>query len=266
MPPEPPNKSLDTEDPEPRIPFHFHGEAHAFSARFHRPIHFPIEAQASVSLPTIGGHAQSRVENFVGDHLVRFSAAHCHVSGSWMNKEVVTTHATATIEGLNILDFVTADRIVARLTSEHRVGDPEGHFIALGSTFEGLKIAGHDVKVTLRHELFVNCRTLAALREHLAKDKEPDKITDISTDRIALCSLAEDIDVKFPGLTKRGHILKIEHFGELAIAEVFAAFGTRTLTMLRFKLGSPSGGSGTVTEATTNGQPVPPAGPGPSGN
>ena len=265
MSPQLPNKPLNTEngeDPEQRIPFHFHGEAHALSARFHRPIHFPIEAQASVSLPTIGGHAQSRVENFVGDHLVRFKAAHCHVSGSWMNKEVVTTHATATIEGLNILDFVTADRIVARLTSEHHTGVREGHFLALGSTFEGLKIAGHDVKVTLRHELFVNSKTFAALREQLAKDREPDKIS-VTDDGVALCSLAEDIDVKFPGLKKRGHILQIEHFGELAIAEVFAAFGTRTLTMLRFKLGSPSGGSGTVTEATTNGQPLPPT---PSGN
>jgi hypothetical protein len=249
--------------PEQRIPFHFHGEAHALSARFHRPIYFPIEAQASVSLPTIGGHARSRVENFVGDHLVRFTSAHCHVSGSWMNEKVATTHATATIEGLNILDFVTAERIVARLTSEHRVGDPEGHFIALGSSFEGLKIAGHDVKVTLRHELFVKSKTFGALRVHLARDREPDKITDITTDRVALCSLAEDIDVEFPGLEKRGHILTIEHFGEIAIAEVFAAFGTRTLTMLRFRLGSPSGGSGTVTEATTNGQPYPPV---PSGS
>jgi len=243
-----PRNTSDGKDPERHIPFHFHGEAHAFSARFHRPIHIPIEAQASVSLPTIGGHARSRVENFVGDHLVRFKAAHSHVSGSWMDNKVATTHATASIEGLNILDFVTADRIVARLTSEHAVGDPEGHFI---------------VKVTLRHELFVENRTFGALREQLAKDREPDKITDITTDRVALCSLAEDIDVKFPGLKKRGHILQIEHFGEIAIAEVFAAFGTRTLTMLRFRLGSPSGGSGTVTEATTNGQPAPPT---PSGN
>jgi hypothetical protein len=265
MSPQPPKKPLNTEngeDPEPRIPFHFHGEAHALSARFHRPIHFPIEAQASVSLPTIGGHARSRVENFVGDHLVRFTAAHCHVSGSWMNKEVATTHATATIEGLNILDFVTADRIVARLTSEHHVGNPEGHFIALGSTFEGLKIAGHDVKVTLRHDLFIDCKTFPEFKKRVEKDAKPDKIS-VTDDGVALCSLAEDIDVKFPGLKKRGHILQIDHFGELAIAEVFAAFGTRTLTMLRFKLGSPSGGSGTVTEATTNGQPSPPV---PSGN
>src|SRR5258708_9491184 len=173
MSPKPPNKPLNTEngeDPEQRIPFHFHGEDHAFSARFHRPFHFPIEAQASVSLPTIGGHARSRVENFTGDHLVRFTAAHCHVSGSWMNNEVATTHATATIEGMNILDFVTAERIVARLTSEHHVGDPEAHFIALGSTIEGLTIAGHDVKVTLRLDLFIECRTFNEFKKRVEKD------------------------------------------------------------------------------------------------
>src|SRR5260370_12670376 len=130
----PPNKPSNTEngeEPEQGIPFHFHGEAHAFSATFLRPIPFPIEAQASVSLPSIGGHARSRVENFVGDHLVRFKAAHSHVSGSWMDNKVATTHATATIEGLNILDFVTPDRIVARLTSDHLVLNPYRHFIPL---------------------------------------------------------------------------------------------------------------------------------------
>ncbi len=257
------NKTASANESKQRIPFHFHAEAHAFSGTFHRPVLYPIAAQASVSLPTIGGHAHSRVENFRVDGLVRFTAASSHVSGSWQNDEIITTHSTAVIEGLNILDFITADRIVARLTSEHRVGDPEGHFLALGSTFEGLKIAGHPTTVTLRHELLVDCKDFAALRDRLAKDKKPDKIS-VTTDGVALCSLAEDINVQFPGLHKEGHILKIDHFGEISFAEVFAAFGTRTLTMLRLKLGSPNGGNGTVVECTTNGQPMPP--PGPSGN
>jgi hypothetical protein len=245
------------------IPFHFHAEAHAFSGTFHRPVLHPIAAQASVSLPTVGGHAHSRVDNFRVDSLVRFTAASSHVSGSWQNDEIVTTHATTVIEGLNILDFITADRIVARLTSEHHVGQPEGHFLALGSTFEGLKIAGHPVTVTLRHELLVECKTFASLRDRLANGEKPDKIS-ATRDGVALCSLAENIDVQFPGLHKKGHILKIDHFGEISFAEIFAAFGTRTLTMLRLKLGSPNAALSTVAECTTNGQPAPP--PGPSGN
>lgn len=264
MSPKKPGGSRSGKGSKPNIPFHFHAQAHAFSATFHRPVLYPIAAQASVALPTIGGHAFSRVDDFHVDSLVRFKHASSHVSGSWQNDEIVTTHATAVIEGLNILDFITADRIIGRLTSQHHVGEPEGHFVALGSTFENLRIAGHPVTVTLRHELFVDCHSFKDLRAKLAKDKEPDKISSF-TDEVALCSLAEDIDVKFPGLTKRGHVLKIEHFGEIAFAEVFAVCGTRTLTMLRLKLGSPHGGSGTVIEIAANGQPIPPIPPGPFG-
>jgi hypothetical protein len=246
--------------PQPRIPFHFHAEAHAFSGTFHRPIIYPIEAQASVSLPTIGGHAHSRVENFRADHLASFRAAHCHVSGSWQDDHsVVTTHSTATIEGLNILDFITAERIVARLTSEHQVGEAEGHIVALGSTFDGLKIAGHDVKVTLRHNVLFECKDFKSLRERVAKETKPERIS-ATTNEVALCSLVEEIKTDLQGVEKRGHILRVPHFGEISVAEVFAAFGSRTLTMLRLKMGSPTAGTSTVTETTTNGQPVPPSG------
>jgi hypothetical protein len=258
MSPKSPNPPEDGKNSEQRIPFHFHAEAHAFSGQFQRPIPYPIAAQATVSLPSIGGHAHSRVENFTADHLVRFTSAHSHVSGSWMdNNKIVTTNATTVIEGLNILDYIKADRIVARLTSEHHVDEKEGHFIALGSTFEGLRIGGQAAKVTLRHDLMIDHKTFAALSDRLAKDKKPDKIS-IVKDGAALCSLAEKIELDLPGVTKRGHILHIEHFGEIAFAEVFAVFGTRTLTMLRLRLGSPDSATGTVGECTTNGQPMPP--------
>lgn len=258
-------KNENSEDSRQRIPFHFHAEAHGFSGTFVRPVLYPIEAQASVSLPTVGGSAQSRVENFSAGHLVRFAAAQCHVAGSWQeDNRVVHTRSTATIEGLNILDFITADRIVAQLTSEHHVGELEGHIIALGSTFEGLKIGGHDVKVTLHHRLLFDHKTFAALKNEIEKDEKLGKLS-ATTEQVALCSLAKDIEVEFPGLKKEGHILRIDHFGEIAIAEVFSAFGTKTLTMLRLKLGSPQSGTGTVTEATTNGQPAPPTPGGGSG-
>ena len=241
----------------PRIPFHFQAQAHAFSGTFQHPFVYSIEAQAATSLPTIGGHTSSRVENFCADHLVRFAAAHCYVSGGWQDDEIVTTHSTAAIEGLNILDFVTADRIVAHLTSELHRGEVEGHIVALGSTFDGLKIGGHDVKVTLRHDLLLECKDFDSLRKRVAKDKKPGKIS-ATTDGVALCSLVEEIKTDLPGVEKSGHILRIPHFGEIAVAEVFAAFGTRTLTMLRLELGSPTSGTATVAESTTNGLPPPP--------
>src|SRR5713101_8998040 len=247
-----------TSSPESR--FYYHAEGHAFSGEFHRPVVVPIEALASISLPTIGGHAHTRIENFHIPRLVSFKSAHTHVSGSQQDPNTFTTQVTSIIEGLRILDFLTADRIVARLTSEHRSDQKEGHFLALGSTFENLRIGGQELKVTLRHDLFIECQTFDALKKRVARDAKPEKMS-VTDDGVALCSLVEKIEPgKLPGVEMEGHILRIRHFGEISLAEVFTVPGTRTLTMLRLKLGSPDDGDGTVAEATINGQPMPPIG------
>ena len=108
---------------QPRIPFHFQAEACAFSGTLHCHILYAIKVQAAPSPPTLGGYARSRVETFRADHLVRFAVAHCCVSGNWQDDQIVTTHSTAAFEGLNILDFVIANRIGSRPTSGHRRGE-----------------------------------------------------------------------------------------------------------------------------------------------
>jgi len=240
-----------------RIPFHFHALGHALSGTFHRPFDHVIPAQAATSLPSIGGHASARVENFRSHHFVSFKAGHTHVSGSWMDENTVTTITTATLEGLNILEFITADRIVARLTSEGKHGQRESHIIAIGSEFENLRIGGHPVKVTLRHDLFLKCPKHEDLRKAVASDKKSGKIVG-TDDGAILCSMVEKIETNLPGVEIKGHILRIPHFGEVSLAEVFAVPGTRTLTMLRLKLGSPDDGLLTGSEVLSQGQPWPP--------
>src|SRR5271170_8337561 len=109
----------------PRPSFNFHAEGHAFSAEVRRPVRQHIEALAATSLPTIGGHGHARVEDFRVPRLISFGAAHTHVSGSFAEEKLATTHATTSIEGYNLLDFVTSDRITARLTSEHNLDEAE---------------------------------------------------------------------------------------------------------------------------------------------
>lgn len=270
-----------------RIPFHFHALGHALSGAFHRPFAHVIDAQAATSLPSIGGHASARVENFRAHHFASFKAGHSHVSGSWIGGEpgfngedepgdkpkvkaagkpddepaeqAVVTRATATLEGLNILDFITVDRVTARLTSEGKRGQTETHIIAIGSEFENLRIAGHSVKVTLRHKLFVDYPKFEDLQKAVATDKDSGKMLGIGYGA-ALCSLVDDIKTDLPGAQIKGHILKIPHFGEIALAEVFAVPGTRTLTMIRLKLGSPDAGQVTGAEVLSQGQPMPPVG------
>ena len=247
------------------IPFHFHAEGHAFSAHFVRPVDVPIAAQAATSLPTVGGHGHSHVENFSAPRLAHFRAGTSHVSGSWQDEKTVTTSATAVIEDVKLLDYLTADRIVARLTAEYtrHTTNREGHIIALGSHFENLRLGGHEVKVILRHDLLLKSRTFADLQNNLAGDAKSGKMTVIDNG-VALCSLVEKIETDLtglPGFEIRGHILRIPHFGEIALAEIFATPGTITLTMLRFNLGSPDQGLGTMAEALVDGQPMPPVPP-----
>ena len=248
----------------PRVSFNFHAEGHAFSAEVSRPVPQRIEALASTSLPTIGGHAHNRIADYRVPRLISFQSAHTHVSGSFADENTATTHATTSIEGYNLLDFVTADRITARLTSEHNLNEAEGHIIALGSTFDNLKIGGYPVTVKLRHELLLECKTHADLVKKIASDDKHGKIA-ATKGGLSLCSLVEEIITDFPGLSakdKKKHILKIPHFGTIAFAEILSEEGTKTLTMLRFELGCPDQLNGTTAQARTNGQapPTPPAG------
>jgi len=239
------------------IPFHFHAEGHAFSAEFRHPVWCLIPTQASASLPTIGGHSSSHAENFQFQDFVSFKSAQTHISGKHRRDDTFATHATTTIHGLNILGVVTADLVVCRLTSVHSPREREGHIIAEDSRFEGLRIKGEDVKVTLRHDLLVKCKTFEDLTKGIASDTKSGKIA-VTKGGVAVCSLVEKIETKLKGVDPKRHLIEIPNFGKIFLAEIFAEPGTRTLTMIRLELGSPHVANATVAETRTNGQPTPP--------
>jgi len=242
-----------------RIPFHFHAEGHALSGEFRHPGRSLIEAQASVSLPTIGGHARAHVDHYFHSDFVSFRTAHTQVSGRWVDEETVLTTATSIIEDVSILQIVTADRIVSRLTSTHKRGKREGHIVAVGSEFHNLRIHGHELKVTLRHKLLSDSETFEQLRNKVASDKDSGKIA-VVDDGVAICSLVEKIETDLPGVDPRRHLVQVPNFGKLSLAEVFAEHGRRVLTMIRLELGSPHVADITVAESSTDGKPLPPPG------
>ena len=242
-----------------RIPFHFHAEGHAFGGEFRHPAWCPIPAQASASLPSIGGHASNQAQNFQFQDFVSFKSAHTHVSGKRRRDETYATHATTTIHGLNILGVVTADLIVCRLTAIAKPNDPEAHIVAEESRFEGLRIKGEEVKVILRHDLLVKCKTFDDLGKGIASDTKSGKIALHDKDRkVAICSLVEKIETKLKGVDASRHLIEVKDFGKIFLAELFAVPGSRTLTMIRLELGSPHVGDATAAEAQINGQPMPP--------
>ena len=242
--------------------FHFHASGYALSAHFHRPVEVPMPAQAALALPIEGGSAHSGLEKFEIPRLASFGSAQTHLSGSFQDSNTATTSVTVVVEALKILDFLSVDRMVTRLTAEYKFGgnNSESHIIALGSHFDGLRLGGFDVKVTLRHDLLINSKTFADLQKSVKNDAKAGKIA-IQGNEVVLCSLVEKIETdldKIPGVEIEGHVIRIPHLGEIALAEVFAGYGTRTLTMLRFELGSPDGGGGSSGSGSTNG--IPPKG------
>lgn len=244
-----------------RIPFHFHALAHALAGEFRHPLWSIIPARASAALPTIGGHAVAEERTFHFQDFVCFKSAHTFLSGKHRRDDTYVTHASTVVKGLNILGVVTAEKIVSRLTSVHRPKEAEGHIIAEDSRFEGLKINGQDVKVTLRHDLLVKCESFAELAKGIASDPKSGRIVGFDEDRkVALCSLVEKIETKLGGVDAKQHVIEVKNFGKIFLAEVFTSPGTRTLTMLRLELGSPHVAEITAAETTTNGQPVPPPG------
>jgi hypothetical protein len=248
----------------------YNAHGYALSGRIDRPFQELIEVQAGMSLPTGGGHGSVRAENFRFKEIVSFKAAYTQVSGS--RKTADNSHTTlvsSVVEGLNILDVVTADRVIARLASQHSAGDKESHIVLVGSHFENLKIAGCPVNVGFNHELFVKMDTFEAVRNEFQSNAEFRKMAEDpfgdgqiqklpDTQGVLHCSLVKDMTTTCPGVKRQGHIFTVPQFGKIFLAEVIAEHSKRTLTMLRLELGSPTCGCLDVTGIQGNGKPLPP--------
>ncbi|HUI74767.1 MAG TPA: hypothetical protein VLX32_07480 [Candidatus Acidoferrum sp.] len=262
----------------PRRTFHYHANAHVLSGHFTRPIQHLIEVQGASSLPTIGGHGKARVDDFKLEHFVSLKHGYSHVSGSSQEldgKTHYTTLVTSVAEDVNILDVVTADRIVGRFASNCSYDEKhtEPQFTLVGSRFDNLKIAGCETEVQLDVEFFEKIPTYEAARNEFKKNPEfkrmaedpfaiGEKLPEPAECGAILCSAVnlKKMETECPGVVRKGHCFHIPKFGRLYLGELLIRRGHRTLTMLRFELGSPVSGSGTVVQLDSNGQNWPPVG------
>ena len=228
-----------------KIQFLYHAEAVAASGRITLPMQDTMEMQASLSVPILGGHGSVRVEKFRHRNIFSFESAETHVVGSYSEKDKAHgTLATTTVEGINILNVVTCDRLVARLTSKHPGDASESSYIPLGSRFENLRIAGHKLEVELATDLFTEHHTWNKLSgtkhradlQKIALHEVKDDVFEHPRGMIA-CSLARNLDKLPGGLTRNGHGIYVPHFGTVYLGEYFASRHTHRLLMLHVDLG-----------------------------
>ena len=250
----------------------FNGHGHALSGHITHPFDHQIEVQAGMSLPTTGGIGHARVENFRFREYVSFSAAYTYVAGSKRGRDTYTTLVTSVVENLNILDVVTADRVVSRLASHHsldeKLNQEEPEITLLGSKIDNLKISGCPVQLVFENDLFLRCNTFETLKKEfdgsagfrkMAADPfvtTPPRVP-IDPRGVFLCSLVKHMEINCPGVKQVGHAFEVPEFGRVYIGEVLAQYRKRTVTMLRFDLGCPLVGGFVAAQSIGNGHPLP---------
>jgi hypothetical protein len=128
----------------------YHAEALLLQGHLRRPVERKIE-EAFVSLR--GARDQHLVRHagpYDAAGLVSFRSGYSRASGSHSEQHGWVTVATAVLEGLNVLDVITADRVVAQVATEHLHFDGRVPSVTfLGTRFENLRIGGFPVEPKL---------------------------------------------------------------------------------------------------------------------
>lgn len=145
---------------------YFHAEAHALAGTLKLPFEAEIKKQAFVKvegnladLPeqerAQRNYFSQNAENFRLEGIVSYAAAHTQVSGHQSDKHegASVTLATSMVEDLNVLNVVTADRVVAQIATTHIPGEYCPHVTFLGTHFENLRIARHRAEPYLKLDL-----------------------------------------------------------------------------------------------------------------
>lgn len=265
--------------------------AEAFALRGH--LHLPFEqkfcAPASVKLNPEGGYISQHTDNYRLGGVMSFRSAYTQVAG---NREIKTdkgwkTLSTAVIEDFNVMEVVTADRIVAQMATDHPLEGYVPSVTFLGTRFENLRIAGHEVKLDINPDIlgpkpakdqpYVNDRDFRGrvieqyerIRSHKnlpdALRARYNQVPSKSEKRESIeCSLVNQAEGSYPGRSF-GHIIDVPHFGKIYLATLevkesdlnkktgYPETTTISLTMIKVDMGCLGNGDGSGGGLINNG-------------
>jgi hypothetical protein len=260
----------------PETKHRYHAEAGAINGSLRLPFAQPIEPQAHAKLRETGGYESQHAEPFRIEGIVSYAAAHTQVSGHQEEKHGggFITLTTAVIEDLNVLNVVTADRVVAQISTEHPLGSAENPLYMptvtfLGTNFYNLRIGGFPVEVDLdlklledppidqepgepqpevaftQHEGFLKkvAERMGIVRAHPSLPKEVlDRFQACDGPQKGKCteySLVKKIEGTFPG-TPHGNMIDIPHFGKVFLG------------VIRIEQSDPTGGQDVYKQTLIN--------------
>lgn len=267
----------------------YNADASVLCADLEQPLKEEIRPQAFVKLPRDGQYQFSQAAPFRFEGVLSHQGGYTQVAGHPSSKhDGFSTLATSVLEGLNVLDVVTADRVVAQISTVHPAyGTGQVPSVTfLGTRFENLRIGGQKVEIEpfldilgpkpADDESFFDNRDvlgrISLQYERIAKTKNlPDWASqEYPKGRPALngngkleCSLVNSV-AGSPGISF-GHVIDLPHFGKIFLGEltverkpgnptkrIYDSYKFR-LTMIRMQMGCIGTGNITVTPADSNG-------------
>jgi hypothetical protein len=265
----------------------FNAEAKIIEGHLRQPLTQQIQPQAHTQLPAEGGYRYCHSRDFRIEGVLSYESAYSHVSGckSLKSGGGWETLSTTVIQGLNILEILTADRVVGQIITEHPLIGHVPTISFLGTRFENLRIAGEPVELDLDVDILgqkpENDAPYSKDGEVLSRIENQYKRISGSSDLPAEmaghynqlasslestekveCSLVNQAAGAYSGKT-HGHIIRIPHFGTVTLGKVkvthsqFAA-GTPQqtlveLTMIDLKLGCAIEMDGPIGGGSNNG-------------
>ena len=260
---------------------HFHSfraDANALGGFLREPLQKNIPVLAPVCLPAAGGFATARSEAFNLDEVVSVSSAYTLVSGRESREEgAISTLVTAVVEDLNILEVVTARRIVAQISVTSPLDGGPQRISLGGSRFEELRLAGRDATLawnsrllnltpetrdagspftwpSFRKSVGDQADTLVSgFKGHADKDASEwakSRHGWKTGDGSVVCSLVDEVEAS-AAYSTYGHIVEIPGFGRIFLGELFVTRDSVQLVSIRAELGCPI--TGVVTGPTATG-------------
>ncbi|MGB7136609.1 MAG: choice-of-anchor P family protein [Acidobacteriaceae bacterium] len=273
-------------DPLPKE-HRYDAQAFALEADLQLPLRAVIPPQAFVDLPKKGGYLSERARDYRLEGVISYRSAYTQVAGNRDPKpgHGYVTLATAVLEDFNILDVVTADRVVAQVSTEHPLDGDVPTVTFLGTRFDNLRIAGHPVRIDLDANFLgekpgsdAPWSTSSGFRDRVAAQRDhirhqtnlPAEIAERynrlpsnpGPQESIECSLVQHAEGSYPGRTF-GHVIDIPHFGRVYLATVRlvetrdpdtkAVITLFRLTMIEAQMGCIGNGTASGGTTITNG-------------
>jgi hypothetical protein len=270
---------------------YYNAKAYILEADLRQPVASDIKPQALVELPRDGKYTFKEVGPFRLAGVLSYRYGYTQVAGHPSSKgHGLNTLATSVVEDINVLDVVTADRVVGQISTDYpgngkdEVQVPRVTF--LGTRFVNLRIGGHKVDIdqdihilgpkprndrsyfedagslTRMTRQFAHIRKMKKLPDWAAGEFARDKNATQRED-VAQMSLVNSVNGA-PGATF-GHVIDVPHFGRIYLGELTIDrkledgsddyyLYTFKLRMIRLDMGCIGSGSSTIVAMDANGK------------